>query len=235
MKYSDLRFAFVQLVYGDHNRSRAVRRALGKCIEDLGEDEIGLNVGAGTTTLDPRMRNLDIFPGEHIDYVGKAEEIPTEDGIFGLVVSQECLEHVADPFKAAEEIYRVLRKDGKLFIQLPFIIGYHPGPTDFWRFTKEGITELVERVGFKVQEIGITVGPSSGLYRIAVEYFAVLFSLPLSSLYVPFKALFAVLFYPMKWLDPLMNRSNQVDRIPGGYFVVAVKTADHSAEDSDKR
>ena len=145
---------------------------------------------------------------------------------FNLVVTQECLEHVADPFKAVEEIHRVLKKDGKLFIQLPFIIGYHPGPTDFWRFTKEGIRELVERAGFKVQEIGITVGPSSGFYRIAVEYFAVLFSLPLSKLYVPFKALLAVLFYPMKWLDPLLNRSSQVDRVPGGYFIIAVKTSD---------
>ena len=138
----------------------------------------------------------------------KRRTSPTEDGKFNLVVTQECLEHVADPFKAVEEIHRVLKKDGKLFIQLPFIIGYHPGPTDFWRFTKEGIRELVERAGFKVQEIGITVGPSSGFYRIAVEYFAVLFSLPLSKLYVPFKALLAVLFYPMKWLDPLLNRSS---------------------------
>ncbi len=35
--------------------------------------------------------------------------------------------------------------DGTLYVQLPLVIGHHPGPTDFWRFTREGIVHVVER------------------------------------------------------------------------------------------
>ena len=223
MNYSDIRFAFVKLVYGDHNRSSSVKKALKKCVDRLGANDIALNVGAGTTNYDPRIKNLDIFPGEHIDYVGKAEDMPMEDNTFGVIITQEVLEHVQDPFKAMEEIHRVLKPGGTLYCQLPFIIGYHPGPTDFWRFTKEGIKELVERVGFEVEEQGVSVGSSTGFYRIAVEYFAVLFSVILPFLYTAFKALFAVLLYPIKLLDHVMKYSKQADRIPGGYYIIAKK------------
>jgi SAM-dependent methyltransferase len=223
MKYSDLRFAFVKLIYADHNKSAKVKKALEKCIARLKDNEVGLNVGAGTTALDKRIRNLDIFPGEHIYYVAKAEAIPEKDNFFGIIITQEVLEHVQDPFKAISEIYRVLKPGGTLYCQLPFIIGYHPGPTDFWRFTKEGITELVTRVGFEVEEIGITVEVASGFYRIAVEFFAVLFSMPLSFLYHPLKAVFSLALYPIKFLDYILQFSKQADRIPGGYYVIAKK------------
>ncbi len=223
MKYSDIRFAFVKLVYGDHNRSSAVKKAIKKCLSRLGDNEIALNVGAGTTNYDKRIKNLDIFEGEHIDYVGSAEAMPMADGTFGLVLTQEVLEHVQDPFQAMNEIYRVLKPGGTLYCQLPFIIGYHPGPTDFWRFTKEGIKELVEKSGFVIEEQGITVGSSTGFYRIAVEYFSVLLSVPLPFLYTAFKALFAIALYPIKWLDYIMQFSKQADRIPGGYYVIAKK------------
>ena len=73
-------------------------------------------------------------------------------------------------------MYRVLQEGGTLYCQLPFIIGYHPGPTDYWRFTKEGIRELVEHAGFVCEEVEIAVGPATGFYRIAVEFFAIVMS-----------------------------------------------------------
>jgi SAM-dependent methyltransferase len=221
--YSRLRSAFVGLVYADHNRSPAVRRAIGAALAALPADGVGLNVGAGRTRIDPRVRNLDIFEGPNIDYVGRAEAIPLPDASVDLVITQEVLEHVADPFKAMQEIHRVLKPGGTLYVQLPFVIGYHPGPTDFWRFTREGIVRLVERVGLQCQEVRVAVGASTGFYRVAVEYFAVLLSALVPPLYVPLKALFALVFYPIKWLDALTALSKQTDRIAGGYFIVARK------------
>jgi len=68
------------------------------------------------------------------------------------------------------------------------------------------------------------VGPSTGFYRISVEHFAILGSLPSQMLYIPLKAAFSALFYPLKWLDFLTARSPQSDRIAGGYYVLATKT-----------
>lgn len=214
---------FVSLVYADHNQGATIQKALGSCLRSLDENSVGLNVGAGGTKLDPRIKNLDLRPGEHIDYVCDASAIPVPDDTFDLVISQETLEHVADPWKVMAEMHRVLKPGGKIYCQLPFVIGYHPGPTDFWRFSKEGIQQLVEQSGFKTEEIGIAVGASTGFYRICVEYFSVLASVVLPPFYKFFKGVFALVFYPIKWLDGLMNLSPERDRIPGGYYVIARK------------
>ena len=223
--FSRLRSSFVALVYADHNRSRNVRRTLASVLAAMPRDGRGLNVGAGGTRVDPRVRNLDIFAGEDIDYVGRAEAIPLPDASMDAVITQETLEHVADPFRAITEIARVLKPGGELYLQLPFIIGYHPGPTDFWRFSREGIVRLVEYGGLDCREVGVAVGASTGFYRIAVEYFAILISTPLPPLYIPLKAAFALLFYPIKLLDALTDFSRETDRVAGGYYVVAVKKA----------
>jgi SAM-dependent methyltransferase len=228
---SRLRSRFVGMVYADHNRSRIVRRTLAAVLAEMPADGVGLNVGAGGTRLDPRVRNLDIVAGPHIDIVSPAEAMPLPDRTVDLVVTQETLEHVADPFRAMQEIRRVLKPGGRLYLQLPFTIGYHPGPTDFWRFTREGIVRLVDAAGLRCTEVGLTVGASTGFYRICVEYFAVLLSVPLPPLYLPLKAFFAALLYPIKLLDAVTAHSRQVDRVAGGYYVLATRPAPDEERD----
>jgi SAM-dependent methyltransferase len=221
--YSKIRSAYVKLIYANHNNSFSVKKALMKVLSEIKEGDIGLNVGAGTTKLHPQIKNLDIFPGKNIDYIGKAEAIPVDDNVFKIVISQETLEHVQDPFKAAAEVFRVLRPNGLFYCQLPFIIGYHPGPTDYWRFTKEGIRELLEKQGFVCEEIGISVGGATGFYRIFIEFLSVLLSTPFPFLYHFFKAIFSLILFPIKWLDFIMSFSQQKDRISGGYYIIARK------------
>jgi SAM-dependent methyltransferase len=218
-----LRQRFVGSIYATHNRTKTIEKALGRVLAALPEGERGLNVGAGHTRLHPSLVNLDLAPGPNVDCCASAEAIPFDDGSFAVVVSQETLEHVRDPGRAVAEIYRVLKVNGTFYCQLPFIIGYHPGPTDFWRFTKEGIRELIERAGFVCREIGIAVGPATGFYRIVVEFFAVVASGIWERLYFPVKGTAALLFYPLKWLDPLLLRAAQADRVAGGYYVIAQK------------
>ncbi len=121
------------------------------------------------------------------------------------------------------ELYRILKPKGTLYCQLPFIIGYHPGPHDYWRFTKEGIEEIAKREGFTIIERGISVNGGSGYYRISVEFFSVLFSCFLPFIYKPAKAFFSLLLYPFKLFDFIFKFSKQKDRIPGGYFIIAEK------------
>lgn len=218
-----LRSRFVGLVYADHNRSKSVQQAIRAQLANLPPDGVGLNVGAGGTRLDPRVKNLDVMAGPGIDIVAPAERIPLPANTVDLVITQETLEHVADPIRAMAEITRVLKPGGTLYLQVPFTIGFHPGPHDYWRFTREGIVRLAESHGLKVTSIGMVVGPSTGFYRITVEHFAILGSLPWARLYIPLKAVLAALLYPLKWLDVLTSRSPQFDRIAGGYFVLATK------------
>jgi SAM-dependent methyltransferase len=220
----EFRRAFVERVYGDHNRSRSVMSLVRECIEDLRAGEVGLNVGAGRSPhLHPAIWNYDLSRGESIDCVGRAEMLPFRDDTFSLVVSQETLEHVKDPFRAVREIYRTLRPGGRFYCQVPFIIGYHPGPTDYWRFTKEGIRELVRQAGFSCETVEISVGPATGLYRILVEFLATARARLIPPAYLPAKGGFALALYPLKWGDTLLSGGPERDRIAGGYCLVARK------------
>jgi SAM-dependent methyltransferase len=157
------------------------------------------------------------------DCCAQAESLPFNHSTFSVAVSQETLEHVKEPWLALREIHRVLKHGGILYFQVPFILGYHPGPTDFWRFSKEGIRELVERAGFVCEEVGIAVGPATGFYRISVEFVAILISRFFPYLYTLSKASAAIFLYPIKWLDRFLLNIEQNDRIAGGYYAIAKK------------
>lgn len=58
------------------------------------------------------------------------------------------------------------------------MLGYHPCPSDYWRFSSEGIRELVERSGLHCDEVAVAVGAGTGMYRIAVGYFVVAHKAP---------------------------------------------------------
>jgi SAM-dependent methyltransferase len=212
---------FVGSVYATHNQSPKIREAVHRLLNEIGSGGRGLNVGAGSTQLHPALINVDIVPGPTIEVCASVENLPFPDETFDLVVSQELLEHVRDPFQAMQEMRRVLKKGGVIYCQVPFIIGYHPGPTDFWRFTRQGIRELVEKANLECLEVDMAVGAGTGFYRIAVEFLAVFASRFASLLYLPAKGTFALILYPLKWLDAFLSQSPEVDRIPGGYLVIA--------------
>src|SRR5437016_9973843 len=107
---------------------------------------------------------MDLVPGPAVHVCASSENLPFRDEIFDLVMSQEVVEHVHEPFRTLREMRRVLRKGGTLYFQVPFIIGYHPGPTDFWRFTREGVVEIVKQAGFECGAVTMAVGPASGFH-----------------------------------------------------------------------
>ncbi len=212
----------VERVYATHNQAALVRDAVARTLTRLGADEWGLDIGCGSGRLHPHLIGLDLRAGPAVDVACDAHGLPFADDAFACVITQEVLEHLADPQAAMREIRRTLRPGGILYLQVPFIIGYHPGPTDLWRFTREGIRRLVEGVGLEVLECGVSVGAGTGMYRIAVEFVATVAALFRSELlYKLAKGAAALLLRPLVWLDPLLRRSFARDRIPGGYYVIA--------------
>ena len=216
----------VTSVYADHNKSRVVENAIQEVFDKHGADAFYLNIGSGDKRIREHVQNLDIIDGGAVDIVGSAENIPLKDNSVDAIISQEAFEHIQNPELALKECFRVLRPGGSIYFQVPFIIGYHPGPTDYLRFTKEGVVEFLTRAGFQVKKIEISVGGATGFYRCAVEFFAILFSGPIHVCYKPSKGFFAVLLYPIKLLDAWFHLSSDRDRIAGGYCAIAQKPAE---------
>lgn len=221
-RFENLRRWFVIKVYATHNESKFVKQALSEVLEALGSGR-GLNVGCGSTRVSRSVFNIDIALTTEVDCVGDAQHLPFRSEVFDVVITQETLEHVADPFQAVREISRVLRTGGTLYCQVPFVIGYHPGPNDFYRFTCQGVRQLVEHAGLHCVRLGIAAGPGTGFYRILVEFVASTWGRVVPFMYIPLKALCAVILFPLKWLDSFLVTGPQADRVAGGYFVIARK------------
>jgi hypothetical protein len=67
---------------------------------------------------------------------------------FGAIFCLSVLEHCAQPFKMAENLTRLLTPHGKICISVPFSWKFHGYPSDYWRFTQEGVKQLFPRLEF---------------------------------------------------------------------------------------
>ena len=74
--------------------------------------------------------------------IGVAEVLPFGDNAFDAVISVAVLEHVRDPFGAAQEIIRVLKPGGKLFCCVPFLQPFHGYPNHYYNMSHVGLANL---------------------------------------------------------------------------------------------
>ena len=96
---------------------------------------------------------LNIHPGENIDVVSDGSHYPFEDGTFDKIMLRCLLEHVDDPKEILKEAARVLKLNGKIVIEVPFINPIHAAPDDFFRFTPSGLSKLIQDENLTVDEI----------------------------------------------------------------------------------
>ncbi|MDF1548083.1 MAG: class I SAM-dependent methyltransferase [Bacteroidales bacterium] len=87
---------------------------------------------------------------EEIDVYYDGRTIPFNNGHFDVVFSSEVFEHVFDIENVINEIHRVIKPGGKLFITVPFTWNEHEIPNDFGRYTSFGIRHLLEKNGFEI-------------------------------------------------------------------------------------
>ncbi|HEV8628840.1 MAG TPA: class I SAM-dependent methyltransferase [Thermoanaerobaculia bacterium] len=90
-----------------------------------------------------RRLRLDISPRFAPDVLGDTVRLPIADAALDGVLISEVLEHVWAPGAALAEIHRVLREGGTLCGSVPFAIGVHADPHDYYRFTGEALAMLL--------------------------------------------------------------------------------------------
>jgi SAM-dependent methyltransferase len=89
------------------------------------------------------------------------------DNTYNFIILDQVLEHVEDPIKALQEIHRVLKKNGWLICTTPFLIHIHNYPSDYWRFTREGMKKLLEN--FSTAEVKSWGNRKTAIYHLQCE------------------------------------------------------------------
>ncbi len=136
----------------------------------------GATVGAGLQSIlfRPSINFVesDVYLSERTALVCDAHDIPFEDETFDGVIVQAVLEHVADSNRCVEEIHRVLKMDGVVYADTPFMQQVHAGGHDFTRFTHVGQRRLFRK--FEEVSSGASCGPAMALAW-AYQYFLLSF------------------------------------------------------------
>ena len=117
--------------------------------------------GSGTAVLweseNIEIVSFDIYASNTTDIVCDAHYMPIQAHSFDGVWIQAVLEHVVEPDKVVSEIYRVLKTDGIIYAETPFMQQVHEGAYDFTRYTVLGHRYLFKN--FEMLKMGGNKGP----------------------------------------------------------------------------
>ena len=126
-----------------------------------------LDVGCGTmpyrsffTSRGARYLGADIDGSPDI-LINSEGAMPLANESVDFVVSFQVLEHVRNVPAYLSTIRRVLKVGGSMFLSTHGVWPYHPHPTDYWRWTLDGLRVTLEDAGFKIQRTEALCGPAS--------------------------------------------------------------------------
>ncbi len=93
---------------------------------------------------------LDFRQGPGVDVKGNAQTLPFAQGSIQTLISMSCLEHIAQFWKAAAEMERVLSPTGIALISAPFYFHIHNYPSDYWRFSPAAFELLFAQANTRI-------------------------------------------------------------------------------------
>ena len=181
----------------------------------------------GGSILGKGMRALSAYPaielvesdvtfGARTAVICDAHDLPFGPDSFDGVIAQAVLEHVVDPYRAVDEIHRVLKVGGFVYAEVPFMQQVHGGAYDFTRFTHLGLRRLFRT--FEEVASGVANGPGTALAW-SLTYFLLSFTdakLPRALIH----RFSRLVVSPVKYFDYCFDgKAGALDAASGFYFL----------------
>ena len=157
-----------------------------------------------------KLVSFDIYGTDNTQFVADAHSIPVIDEAIDCVIIQAVLEHVISPNTVVAEIHRVLKSDGIVYAETPFMQQVHEGAFDFTRYTDSGHRGLFGQ--FEALGSGAVSGPGTALLW-SIDYFVR--SLFRSRAAGKFAKL---LFFWLQYADVLIGENYSIDAASAVYF-----------------
>ena len=147
------RLVFPEAASADDQWQRVVMsRAIDRFVESLGPERLTAVEISGEGQRDKGWKQFDSLNYPQFDLCN-----PTPQGVWDVVICEQVLEHVVDPFAAAVNLKALCAPGGHVIVSTPFLIKVHElplyGMRDYWRFTPRGLRVLLERAGLVVDRV----------------------------------------------------------------------------------
>lgn len=151
---------------------------------------------------------------------------------FDRILMLEVLEHLDDPVLTLRSLRKLLTPTGQLIISVPFSARVHPIPSDFCRWTPEGLEALLTSAGYLITELHVRGSDLATLTNKILYFFARRWGLNLTTaiglMLTPVMALLLLISHRPAFLTPSKNQVASQERFPEigiedplGYFIVA--------------
>ena len=76
--------------------------------------------------------------------------IDSPDASVDTIVLSDVLEHIRKPEELIREMFRLLRPNGHVIMNVPYYYGLHEQPYDYFRYTRFALKSMAEDAGFEV-------------------------------------------------------------------------------------
>ena len=177
----------------------------------IGGGTIGLGADELYNNSSVELVGTDVYASPYTDLVADAHKLPFEDGTFDGVWVQAVLEHVLEPATVVSEIHRVLRREGVVYAETPFMQQVHERAYDFSRFTQSGHRWLFKRFS------EISAGPIGGAGVVlvwSIRYFSRALGAG-----EKLSRLISLPFFWIRFLDTFASGRDVADAASGFFFL----------------
>jgi len=124
------------------------------------------------TRVDFKLYTLDIDSNNNPDFVidlTKNNSEIVENSFFDILICTEVLEHTKNPIVCIDELYRMLKVNGKLFLSTPYNFRIHGHLPDNFRFTEWFYKDILPSKNFNI--ISITSLEKTDRKLCPIDYF----------------------------------------------------------------
>ena len=160
----------------------------------IGSGEVGEGVNFMIDDNEISLVGIDVYENDHVNIVADAHYLPFAKNSFDGVWIQAVLEHCVMPYDVVEQIHRILKPEGIVYAETPFMQQVHEAAFDFTRYTVLGHRYLFR--DFEAIKIGGNRG-SDVVLSWSVNYF--IFSISKNKLLGKIFGLFMrIILWPFK-------------------------------------
>ena len=135
----------------EHWQRIVLNDAIAAHLDALGPERLSAAEISGNSHADRAWREYTSLMYPEFDLLQPV----AEPARFDVVICEQVLEHVPDPFLAASNLRELCVPGGHVIVSTPFLVRVHElqalhDMKDYWRFTPRGLRTVLERGGLEV-------------------------------------------------------------------------------------